>query len=150
MALVFKTKKGDPPIEIMGAGVVGGDALGGVLVEDAALVMRELQETDDLGYAKPDKHGRIVPLKGAALRKAAEEFAESRGLEVEDVSDKKLQQLREEAGVPAPRPPLVEIAKERYKQVYGEVPHEVHPEELSGTPEVQPPPVEQPDERKEG
>lgn len=65
---VFKTRKGDPIVEIPGVGLV--DDTAGVPLERAALVMAELQ----------DKNGK--PLAGQVLAGAAKKWADRVGLTV--------------------------------------------------------------------
>ena len=91
---VFKTLPGSSdPVEINGIGFCGADAKGGVPVETAAVRMHELQNEDG------------EPLTGKKLAKAAQEWAEPRGLQVVDVAD--VSKLREELGYPADETPTV-------------------------------------------
>lgn len=64
----FKTRKGEGPVEIGGLPLI--DDTNGVPVEDAALVMRELQDDDG------------NPLTGRELLDAAKAYAERAGLQV--------------------------------------------------------------------
>jgi hypothetical protein len=111
MPLVLKTKKGSPDsVEILGVGVLGPDAKGGVPIEVAAERMTEFQEKNAYGAVVVDEEGEPRPLKGAALQKAAREFAELRGLEVVNVAEEKIAELPTELGSPPDRPDAREVS----------------------------------------
>ena len=107
---VFKTPEDfDGSVELVGAGVAGPNGKGGIVVEEAAQIMGELQNED--GEA----------LKGKALTEAAKDYAEGReDLVVVSLSDQKVEQLGEEMGSAPDRPPAAEVAEQEYKDTYGD------------------------------
>lgn len=108
MPKVFQTEDDSVDrVEIVGAGVLHPGASGpGILVEDAARVLVELQ--DDKGK----------PLTGANLTTAARDFAEARGVRVVDMADAKRASAVEALGLPADRPPASEVAEEEYERTF--------------------------------
>jgi hypothetical protein len=87
MGLIFKTKTdAGYDTEIGGVGTLGAFGKGGIPVERAAETMVELQ----------DKKGK--PLTGDALEKAAEAFAEARGIDTRSYKNIDEEKLRVEAG----------------------------------------------------
>jgi hypothetical protein len=112
---VFQTAKDSTAdVEIANVGVAGADQTGGVPVQQAAKTMHELQAKNDDGTVKTDEDGNPVALTGAALRAAAVQWATDRGLEVNDLSDKKIAALAQDAGALPERPPAAEVAEQAY------------------------------------
>ncbi len=108
MPKVFKTPKDSAdPVEVVGVGVAGSYARGGVPVEEASQRMPELQG------------GGGVPLTGKALEEAAEAFAEARGLEVVNVKPKDIEGLPQEWGNPPDPIPAAEAAIAEHERVFG-------------------------------
>lgn len=106
--LVWKTAKGAiDDVTIVGvAGVAHPDHKAGIVVEDASLVLAELQQDG-------------VPLEGAKLKKAATEFGIRHGLEVVEIPADKVRLLPTEVGAAPDRPPLAEVAEDDYKHAMG-------------------------------
>lgn len=100
MPPVLRTKKDDPAVTLAGAGLLPANGVGGVLLTRAALDLHELQDDDG------------NPLEGAALKKAAQAFADERGYEVAEISDAKVAKLGELAGGTPDRPPAIEVAQD--------------------------------------
>jgi len=107
---VLQTKSGDPAREIAGVCRLAADGKGGALVEVAAENLRELQADDG------------TPLTGAALKSAARQFADDRGLAVASISEAKVDKLPELAGAAKDRPPAAEVAADNYQALYGDTP----------------------------
>jgi hypothetical protein len=105
---ILSTKPGHPATEIAGVRRLPGDGKGGVLLEDAATSMAELQDGDG------------NPLTGKALVEAAEKFAETRGLRVESISNAKAEKLPQLMGAAADRPPAAQVAEEAHEALYGD------------------------------
>src|SRR4051794_14360072 len=114
MSLVFKAQEGTGDVEIVGVGLVPATSEG--VAVDPALIP-ELWETDEAGRPTRDETGAPVPLSGSALDTAAAEFAESRGLEIADVSDERLAEIAAEGN----RPPLSQVGEEHYLKTWGGV-----------------------------
>jgi hypothetical protein len=109
--LVFRTRSdSDENVAIAGAGFLGAGGKGAVSIEEAARNMSELQERDEYGALVLDEDGNPKPLEGAKLRKAAEAFAEDRGLVVAEMSDEKFARKGEELGQPVGRPDAREVS----------------------------------------
>jgi hypothetical protein len=148
--LIFKTPDDSPePVELLGVGALPGGGQGGVPVEQAALRMQELQEHGEDDQVKLDEAGNEIPLTGKKLETAAREWAESVGLEVAEVSEKKWSVAQEKAGVTAERPPLDELSKQAYERTFGGLEAvNTNPEELvlggptAGEPSTPEPPEE--------
>lgn len=117
MALVFKTKVGSEAVELAGVGLLGPNGVGGKLVSVAAAQMSELMDESQASV----EHPRGVPLEGEELQKAAEAFAQERGLEVVDVPDDELAALNVGIGSAGATRPAVEIAEEEARRENGEL-----------------------------
>lgn len=98
---VLRTKKGAAAADLGGFGYLEGDGGNGVSIEDlAARGMLEFQELDESGEAKRDeKTGAYVPLTGAALDRAAKEYAKmvsggATTIEVAEIADDREAGLR--------------------------------------------------------
>lgn len=108
--LVFRTREDDPAdTTIVGApGLAAGYGRGGIVVERVAETAHELQS----------EAGK--PLTGAALRKAAEQFAEARGLTVDEVDAERAETLtQDELGFPPDRPPAHAVSAAEGRRIYG-------------------------------
>lgn len=127
MPKVFKTpEESTEHVELVGVGVAGSGARGGILVEDAAVKVPELQ------------NGGGIPLTGRELDEAAETFAEARGLEVVNVRAKDVETLPQEWGN-APEPiPAGQAATEEYQRIFGGEDEEVAGEKVVETPASEP------------
>lgn len=79
MASAFKTAKGESAREIIGVGIVDENGTNGVTLEQAAIVMSELQDAQG------------APLTGSALTAAAKKWADAVGLTVGSVSGSSIQ-----------------------------------------------------------
>lgn len=120
MALVFKTQEDSTDdVEIVGVGVVGGAAVGGVTVADAAARLPELQKVDARGEPVLDEDGAVQPLTGSALTAAAKRFAETHNLEVVNLKEAKVAGLPQERGMVPDRPDAVAVAEAEYEFTYG-------------------------------
>jgi hypothetical protein len=111
--LVFRTRPdSEEAVSVAGAGYLGAGGKGAVSVADSALTMSELQERDEHGALVLGEDGNPKPLEGAALKTAAEAFAEDRGLVVAEMEEEQFAQRGEELGQPADRPPARDVALE--------------------------------------
>lgn len=117
MPPVFTTKPDAARTEIAGLPVLPADGKGGVLVERAAETRAELQQEDG------------TPLTGAALKNAAESFADLVGIKVGTISEAKAEKLPQIAGAAPDRPAAVEVAQANREALYGPLERE-----QAGTP----------------
>lgn len=110
MPLVFKTEEEYPAtVQFVGVGVAPANGKGGVLVEEAAKAMTQLQSIGG------------VPLEGKELLDAAQRLANSvDGLTVADEKKVDLRAMAREAGaLTVTDPPADQVARERYLRTYG-------------------------------
>ncbi len=126
MALVFKTEESYPEsVTFMGVGLVPGNGKGGILVDEAAEGMTQLQSEGG------------APLSGKELKDAAQALADSvPGLTVANApKDATRASLALEAGLIPEPPPADVVARERYLRTYGHLDPEVVKDSLpEGTP----------------
>lgn len=109
MALVFKTPEDSADrVEINGVGVAPAFGVGGIALSHASERMHELQDGDG------------KPLKGNALKAAAERWGEPRGLIVVNLKDSEIAGLKYEAGEAPDRPPAEQVAVDEYNAMFGE------------------------------
>jgi hypothetical protein len=118
MPLVFKTDPDWPSdVWINGVGVLRPHGQNAIAVSDAADVMTELQEKDELGRVKTDEAGAPVHLSGAQLTAAAKKWADTQqALVAANVKDAELETLTA-PDVPD-RPPADEVGADEYARFY--------------------------------
>lgn len=107
MPPVFVTNSGAPHTEIAGLPTLPADGKGGVLLDRAAETRPELQDHDG------------QPLTGAALKSAAEAFADSVGVQVSSISEAKAEKLPQLAGAFSDRPTAADVAQANHEALYG-------------------------------
>jgi hypothetical protein len=84
--VIRTTEDQNDNVTIAGLGELMANGQSAFRVEDAALVMSELQERDEFGRLKLS-NGNPIPLKGTALNEAAKAWAQRFGLEVANVKE---------------------------------------------------------------
>lgn len=104
---ILATNPDQPRTEIEGLPALPGDGKGGITLAQAAETRPELQDGDG------------NPLTGAALKKAAESFADAVGVQVTTVSESKAEKLPQINGAAADRPPAADVAASNYEQLHG-------------------------------
>jgi hypothetical protein len=118
MPLVFRTDADWPnDVWINGVGVLRPHGENAIAVSDAADVMTELQEKDELGRVKTDEAGAPVRLSGAQLTAAAKGWVENQqALVAVNVKEAELEELT--APTVPDRPPAVEVGAAEYARYY--------------------------------
>lgn len=121
MAYVFKTQPGsEDSVEIAGVGLLASDARGGIPIADAARQMVELMDVAQktVNWPKGTPLGSEVSEEGVEtisdspeLVAAADAFAESRGLQVVEVPDADVPNLKTEAGYLSEYEPAKDVAE---------------------------------------